>query len=113
MTRRQRTAEQVAIAKRNGICSATYYNRINRGWSVERAISEKPAKCHVPVRNNRECAIYKGEDLLADGTVDEVAEQLGISRETVLFYGTPAYAKRNAKRGAKNARELVWLDDDE
>ncbi|ARK26144.1 hypothetical protein SporoP37_02075 [Sporosarcina sp. P37] len=76
-------------------------------------MSEPPAKSHRPVRNNRECAIYKGEELLADGTVDEVADQLGISRETVIFYGTNTYKNRIAKRGSEKSRELIWLDDDE
>ena len=38
----------------------------------------------------KEYALYKGEHILAVGTADEIAEELGISRKTVWFYGTPS-----------------------
>lgn len=54
-------------------------------------------------------ALYKGENLLADGTLKEIAEKMGLKEKTVLFYGTPSYQHRAKK--VKNRRELVRLDD--
>lgn len=39
------TKEEREIAKQNGVPRSTWYNRIyNRGWDIERAITEKPTK---------------------------------------------------------------------
>ncbi|MGE7838026.1 hypothetical protein [Viridibacillus arvi] len=54
-------------------------------------------------------ALYKGENYLIDGTLDEIAEARGVSRETILFYGTPTHQKR-----IKNVNKcllLVKLED--
>lgn len=54
----------------------------------------------------KEYALYKGEELLAIGTKREIAEQLGVSVNTVSYYGTPVYARRtNDSKG----RRLVGL----
>lgn len=57
---------------------------------------------------DREFAVYKGEDLLASGTIKECAEQLGVKEQSVTFYRTPTYAKRTSE----NARRVVRLDDE-
>mgnify|MGYP001161904469 CR=1 FL=1 len=38
--------------------------------------------------------VWKGHEMLASGTLEECAEQLGVSKKTVVFLGTPAYMKR-------------------
>lgn len=53
----------------------------------------------------KEYALYKGDELLAMGTKREIAEQLGVSANTVGYYGTPAYARRTSENG----RRLVEL----
>lgn len=54
----------------------------------------------------KEYALYKGDELLAMGTKREIAEQLGVSVNTVSYYGTPVYARRtNDTKG----RRLVEL----
>ncbi|AYP29934.1 host nuclease inhibitor [Streptococcus phage SW27] len=45
----------------------------------------------------KEYALYKGEELLAMGTKREIAEKLGVSVNTITFYGTPSYAKRTSE----------------
>ena len=60
-----------------------------------------------------EVAIYKGENLLCIGTVEDCAAELNIKRDTVLYYGTPSYEKRASKRKGGNFRELVILGDEE
>lgn len=53
----------------------------------------------------KEYALYKGDELLAMGTKREIAEQLGISVNSVSYYGTPVYARRTSENG----RRLVKL----
>ena len=52
-------------------------------------------------------ALYKGENLLADGTLKEIAEQMGLKEKTLLFYGTPTYQHRAKK--VRNRLALVRL----
>lgn len=61
----------------------------------------------------KEYALYKGENLLAIGTAQEIADEMNVKKETVLFYEKPAYKKRVSKRekGLRgNVRILVALD---
>lgn len=53
----------------------------------------------------REVAVYKGEDIIAMGTVSEVATELNVKPETVKWFTTPSAAKRG-----KNIKVAVWLD---
>ncbi|WP_198033932.1 hypothetical protein [Marinilactibacillus sp. 15R] len=52
-----------------------------------------------------EYAVYKKEDLLCIGTIEECAKQLGVKAKTIFFYGTPTYQNR-----VKNGRVLVKLE---
>ena len=53
-----------------------------------------------------EYALYKGDELLAIGTVREIAIQIGVTEKTVFHYGTPTYQKRTSE----SARRLVRLE---
>jgi len=55
----------------------------------------------------KEYAFYKGDELLAMGTVAEIGYALGILPKTVHFYKTPSYRKRVSE---KNRYEVVQLD---
>lgn len=58
--------------------------------------------------------MYKGEDLLHIGTLDELAEAHGVKRETIKFYLTPAYLRRIARRKKPmNYITLTKLEDEE
>ncbi len=57
----------------------------------------------------KDYAMYKGEDILAIGTIAEIAKHLSVKESTVKFYGTPSYQKRI--RGDK-AKILIELEDD-
>ncbi|QPI66393.1 hypothetical protein IR194_07825 [Exiguobacterium sp. PBE] len=60
----------------------------------------------------KEYAVYKGDELLVIGTVDECAEKLGVQRNTILFYTYPTYQRRLKKRKASNnVRNVVVLTD--
>lgn len=56
----------------------------------------------------KEYALYKGEECLAIGTVDQIAEKLNIKRKTIYFYSMPAYKKRCK---GHNHKILINLDD--
>ena len=55
-------------------------------------------------RKNKEYALYKGDELLAIGTLKELAEKFKIREDSLLFYGSPTYTKRT---NGKNSRRLV------
>lgn len=55
-------------------------------------------------------AMYKGEEMLAMGTIKEIAEQMGVSEATIRFQTTPSYKKRVKADGVH--REVFLLDDD-
>ncbi|MGM9923461.1 MAG: hypothetical protein ACI35R_04355 [Bacillus sp. (in: firmicutes)] len=56
-------------------------------------------------------ALYKGEDLLADGTIEEISEQTGKTVDHIRFMTFPTYHKR-CKPGGKRM-QMVLLEDDE
>lgn len=60
----------------------------------------------------KEYALYKGEDLLSVGTLDEIAEKMGSKRVTIRQYLFPAYQRRYEKKNKseRNTRVLVRLD---
>ena len=53
---------------------------------------------------DQEFALYKGEEILSMGTIDELCEQFNVKRETMYYYGYQVYADRNP-----NGRRLVAL----
>jgi len=63
---------------------------------------------------DREVAVYKGDELLAEGKIRDVAKQLGVNTGTIRFYLTPAYERRLSKRKTLDkSRTAVRLDDDD
>ena len=61
----------------------------------------------------KEYAMYKGDELLCIGTLDEIAQERGIKKRTAYYYTTNAYKRKLEKRKAKNAIVMVKLEDDE
>lgn len=51
-------------------------------------------------------SVYKGDKEIAFGTIEEIADQLKIKPESVLFYGTPSYVNRTSENG----RRLVKVE---
>lgn len=58
----------------------------------------------------QEYAIYKGDDLVDMGTLQELAQRRGIKAKNLLYMGTPTYARRT---NPDRATRLVKLEDDE
>lgn len=40
-------------------------------------------------------AAYRNDENVADGTVEELAKQLGVKAKTIRKWATPSYQKRN------------------
>ena len=59
-----------------------------------------PKELNTTRKRFRACnyyALYKGEDPLCTGTKKDLADYLGVSIETISFYASPTYKKRNPK----------------
>ena len=59
-------------------------------------------------RKEKIYAMYKGEEMLAMGTLREISAQMGVTIATLRFYTTPASRRRS--RGHVR-REVFPLDD--
>lgn len=58
------------------------------------------------MREAKEYALYKGEELLGMGTIRELAEKFGVKTTTLYYYRTPTYLNRTSD---KHGRRLVGL----
>lgn len=58
----------------------------------------------------KEFALYKGEQMIAIGTVREIAEERGVKPETIRFYKSETYQRR-AKSETNNRLKLIRIDD--
>lgn len=63
----------------------------------------------------REYALYKGEEVLAIGTIADIAKETGVKEQTVSYYKTQAYQNRLERRNALNGnvRILVSLEGED
>ena len=55
-----------------------------------------------------EYALYKGESMLTMGTLKEIADEMGVKKDTITYYGTHTYTKRGK---GENRRILIKLED--
>lgn len=55
-------------------------------------------------------ALYKGDNYITDGTIEELAEYLKVKPSTIRFYTTPTYKKR---MNLENAINVVCIGKDE
>ncbi len=56
-----------------------------------------------------EYALYKGDVLLAIGTIEEIAQRFNVKQKTIIFYQTPSQKRRTSE---EKGRRLVKLDDE-
>lgn len=102
------TSKLIAEAEKNGINIHTLRGRLWRNWDVEEAVT-RPARRGA---QEKQYAVYKGDELLAMGTSRECAEVLGCDWKTIQYYTTPAYQRKLAKRKTSgNHRTVIKLDD--
>ncbi|MBY7009540.1 hypothetical protein FDB15_08175 [Clostridium botulinum] len=58
-------------------------------------------------------ALYKGEECLGIGSIQELAKQFNVQLRTIQFYGTDAYKRKLEKRkNSNNAKLLVPIDEE-
>jgi|SRR5690625_2397868 len=98
-------------AKENGILPATYWKRVERGWSKERASTEPVAKRGRPITT--EYAVYRGDELVVMGTAKECADFLGVKPNYIHWLVTPAAERRHSKRTNKGGLRAVRMEDEE
>lgn len=80
---------------------------MSESWSQTRIADEPYAKWW-----NRTIALYKGDELIDIGTVQEVAERRGVLKRTIYFMSQPAYVKR-AKNGKKPRIVAYTVSEDD
>lgn len=44
-------------------------------------------------------ALYKGDDFIMLGTLEDFSQRTGVKKETLKWYSTPSQLKRNKKTG--------------
>lgn len=59
-------------------------------------------------RMTRYVTLYRGDDVLFVGTLDECAEHLGVKRATIQFYLSPTYHRRVARREVRTTHCSPW-----
>ncbi|MEK4700384.1 hypothetical protein MKX47_12375 [Solibacillus sp. FSL R7-0668] len=102
--------EWLAIAKNNGIPTTTFLVRVKSlKWDYKRAATQSV----MPKRSykNVEYALYKGDNLLAIGSLEDIAEQTGKTMGALKFMRTPSYERK--VENSKNAMILEILENDE
>lgn len=109
-----KTSSNYKLAAKYGV-SEMAIRKIKKGtmWAHVNIDHQDIDECTISEKENRmkEYAVYKGDDLLCMGTVQECAENLGVKTETIRYYLTPAYQRRLAKRKARNYRTVICLED--
>lgn len=102
----------IELAVQNGISRDAYRSRIKRGWSEQLAATKTPRTSST---GTEEYVVYRGEEFICIGTLQECADHMGLSIKTMKFYTFPVYYRRIAER--KNARNYITVtrleDDDE
>lgn len=60
-------------------------------------------------------AMYKGDELLAIGTKDEICKEMKISHDTFTYYRTKAYLNKckNRKNYSVGYRVIIRIEDEE
>ena len=61
-------------------------------------------------RKKQEYALYKGDEFIDLGTIEEIAKRLKVAPKTVRYFSTPAY-KRKGKDDT-NRKVLIRLEGD-
>lgn len=60
----------------------------------------------------KEYALYKGDELIGSGTLEELAEMRGVKPSTIYFYSMPTYQNRyKPKKSRSNRLIAIKLDD--
>ena len=97
---------QTALAEEIGVNQRTI-GHWEDGAGVPYPSSLKKLEEYFDVSLQPTYALYKGDALLAVGTIDEIAERIGATVEAVKFIGSRHYEGRT---DASRARRLVKIE---
>ncbi|MCC2745054.1 hypothetical protein LK472_06485 [Leuconostoc lactis] len=61
---------------------------------------------------DRQYALYKGDEFIADGTPREIARKTGKTFDSLMFYTTPAY-RRRVEKAKGPVLEMVDLEEND
>ena len=103
--------EQLRGADEKGISRATLYSRIKKGLSVEEALSKPIRQKTDHDWENEIYAMYHLDDLIADGTVYEIAEATNKNIRYVKRYVTDYYKETVGERGI--VMELLYKENED
>lgn len=65
------------------------------------------------MRKPKEYALYRGEQFIQAGTKTELADLLGVTEKTIMFYTTACYMKRAEAGNIEDRLVVVKIEDDE
>ena len=60
------------------------------------------------MRKKQEYALYKGDEFIDLGTIEELAERMGVTPNTIKYYQTPIYKKRG--KDDSNSKVLIKIE---
>lgn len=60
----------------------------------------------------KEYALYKGDEFITIGTIDEIAERMGVKKKTIAHYKTPTYLRKIERRKSGGGNSMVLIDLD-
>lgn len=96
----------INLALKNGIKKSTYKSRIRYGWS------KKKAATTTLISYRGEYAVYKDGEIIAMGTAEECAAELGVTTAYIRWMTTPTGKRRlESRKDKENATTAVKLDE--
>jgi hypothetical protein len=106
------SAEQKQTALNNGLKLVTVYDRLNRGWDIERAIVEPPKRKYVPKRELTGEIKSEGKGKIRsfrvpielDEEVDRLIEESGLSASEWAGKAIAEYLQSRKESTAPRAR---------
>lgn len=101
------------VAKKNGIKTFTFRERVRKGWSLEEAAT-LPKGTHLKKKDEeakKDVAMYQGDSFLIWGSIEEVAEKLGKTEREIKVLCAPSMRNRLEQR--RNAIYGIYIEDDE
>jgi len=107
------TNEQIEIAEKNGICLDTLKKRIYSRWDIQKAITKPTQRtAYRGSWDKKIFALYKGDNLIADGTVFEIAEKTGKTVKAIQGLTYPSYMKKVKALEWKDCQVMEYLGEE-
>ena len=104
MRRQRKSAKEIASVL--GRTESAVRSRLRMiGETGKVYLVNPPLSPHGMSRNADYYALYKGDEYITEGTVRDIAHQLGVEEDTVWIYKTPSHEQRRGK----NQRVLVYM----